>query len=54
MLGTSLGSIVGLELGTNECVELVLWDRKVIGATLGALDELFLVTSDGTELVSPA
>ena len=37
LLGTWLGSVVGLVLGYNEGMELGLWDGKVLGRTLGDL-----------------
>ena len=44
MLGASLVSVVGIELGTNECTELGLWGGKSLIKTLGAVDKLSLGT----------
>ena len=35
MLGASFGSVDGLDIGTNEFIELGLCYEKVIGTTLG-------------------
>ena len=37
MLGSWLGSIGGLNIGTNEGIKLGFSDRKVVGTTLGAV-----------------
>ena len=43
--------MVGLELGTNEVYEIVLWDGIVIVTILGDVDGLPLDTCDGTVLI---
>ena len=51
MIGDWIGSLDGLEIGTNVGNELGLSDGKVIGTTIGALDGFPLSTYDGKELL---
>ena len=37
LLGPRLGLLYGLKLGTDEVTELGLWDRGLIGTTLGEI-----------------
>ena len=52
MLSDSLISVVGLDIGMNEAIELGFWGVKVLGTTLGSMDKLSLGTYDDTDLGS--
>ena len=50
MLGDWFVSLYGLELVTNVGNEILFSDGKVLGTTLGALDDISLGKYDGTVL----
>ena len=50
-MGACFGSVIVIDIGKNESIELVLWDEKVPGTIFGPIDIFSLGTCDGTKLV---
>ena len=47
MIGSCIASVVGLDIRTNRCTDIFLWDGKVPGTILGYLHEIPLGTYVG-------
>ena len=47
LIGSYITSVVGLDIRTNRCTEIFLWDGKVPGTIFGYLHEISLGTYVG-------